>query len=57
MSELKPLSRRQKLDKFYGSGDLRYHLESKLDADALELLLDIVARYCSPPRRRRRRYK
>jgi len=47
----KEQSRRQKLDAFVGNGNLRYALEGKLDADALELLIDIVARYCQPRKR------
>lgn len=49
----KTKSRRQKLDEAVGSGNLRYWLEEKLDPDALELLIDLVARYCAPKRKRR----
>ncbi len=48
---MKEKSRRQKLADFYGQGNLRYELEGKLDDDAIDLLVDIVARYCEPKRK------
>lgn len=37
-------------------GTLRYHLECRpngLSDDAIDLLVDIAARYCAPPRKKR----
>lgn len=45
-------SRRQKLDELVGSGKLRQMLEMKsVDEDVIQLLIDIVGRYCEPRRK------
>jgi len=41
-------SRRQKLREVAESGNLRYWLNDKMDEDTLNLLVDIVIRYCEP---------
>lgn len=45
-------SRRQELRRFTTTGELRQALEGKLSADALDLIVDVVLRYCEPPPRR-----
>lgn len=54
---MKP-SPRQELDIYVGSGNLRHAVErhntaDKLSPAAIELLVNVVARYCAPRRRRR----
>lgn len=42
------LSRRQELGHFTGSGRLRQAVEGKLSREAIDLLIDVVERYCAP---------
>lgn len=49
-------SRRQELADFYGSGRLRQMAEmhsSSLSHEAIDLLVDVVGRYCEPRRKKR----
>lgn len=50
----KPKSRRQKLGEAVGSGELRYQLDrTRLDAEVIELLIEIASRYCEPKKRKK----
>ena len=47
-------SRRQELGDYVGNGHLRQAIEGKgLSDDAMQLLVDVVMRYCEPRRKRR----
>jgi len=50
-------SRRQELGRYLGEGRLRDRFTGELSDEAVELLIDIVSRYCDPrpvPRWKRR---